>query len=226
MKTEYASERSIILYHTDPPNRKTSAELSYLRTSLKRALGSALVDQIQSYQSLLVIFDPLQTNHQTVTDKLTQLIDSMPEATARTDGELVRLPVYYHEEVGPDLERIAKAHTLSIKEVIQRHCADIYRVYAIGFAPGFAYLGEVDDSIAMARLASPRAKVAKGSVGIADRQTAIYPAASPAGWNIIGRCPCELFDPEAKTTMPFKVGDSVQFLPINREEFLYLGGEL
>jgi len=101
-----------------------------------------------------------------------------------------------------------------------------YRVYAIGFAPGFAYLGEVDARIAAPRLATPRKKVPKGAVAIADRQTAVYPAVSPGGWNLIGLCPVDMFNPNAKPTMPVQVGDKVQFKSIEREEFLSLGGQL
>jgi KipI family sensor histidine kinase inhibitor len=99
-------------------------------------------------------------------------------------------------------------------------------VYAIGFAPGFAYLGEVDKRIAAARLATPRQKVPRGAVGIADRQTAVYPAVSPGGWNLIGLCPQRMFDPVARPTMPVAVGDRVKFDAISRDEFLALGGEL
>jgi KipI family sensor histidine kinase inhibitor len=112
------------------------------------------------------------------------------------------------------------------EQVITAHCQQIYDVYAIGFAPGFAYLGEVEKQIAMPRLATPRAKTPAGSVAIADRQTAIYPFETPGGWNIIGRCPSVLFDPTATPSMPYQVGDQVQFMPVNRQEFEDLGGVL
>jgi KipI family sensor histidine kinase inhibitor len=99
-------------------------------------------------------------------------------------------------------------------------------VYAIGFAPGFAYLGQVDERIAAPRLATPRQKVPRGAVGIADRQTAIYPAASPGGWNLIGLCPQSMFDPNADPSMPVQVGDRVRFKGIDRQSFLELGGML
>ncbi|MDX1733979.1 MAG: carboxyltransferase domain-containing protein, partial [Halioglobus sp.] len=101
-----------------------------------------------------------------------------------------------------------------------------YRVYAIGFAPGFAYMGEVDERIARPRLATPRSAVPAGAVAIADRQTAVYPAVSPGGWNLIGLCPTPMFDPAAEPPMPVAVGDSVRFRPIDRQEYLSLGGAL
>jgi KipI family sensor histidine kinase inhibitor len=121
---------------------------------------------------------------------------------------------------------IAKRASLSIEEVIEIHQAQAYRVYAIGFAPGFAYLGEVDPRIAAPRLSTPRLKVPKGAVAIADRQTAVYPNVSPGGWNIIGLCPVDMFNPDAEPIMPVKVGDKVRFKPIAKETFLAMGGEI
>ncbi|TXR51422.1 5-oxoprolinase subunit PxpB [Reinekea thalattae] len=226
MKTELASERSVIVYHDEPIGAQTTAQLQYLGKQIKSALGEQLLDLVQSYQSLLVIFNPRLSSHPSVIKIIEQCIENLPTGSMATHQQLVRLPVYYHEEVGPDLERIASHHKLTIEQVIERHCSQAYQVYAIGFAPGFAYLGEVASDIAMPRLKSPRPKVAKGSVGIADQQTAIYPAASPGGWNLIGRCPIELFNPEQTPAMPFNVGDNVQFSAINKDEFINLGGIL
>jgi KipI family sensor histidine kinase inhibitor len=134
--------------------------------------------------------------------------------------------VYYAAEVGEDLEPLAARAGLSTDEVIALHCGTDYRVYAIGFAPGFAYLGQVDERIAAPRLATPRLKVPRGAVAIADRQTAVYPAVSPGGWNLIGRCPVRMFDPNAEPIMPVAVGDRVRFESVSRERFLALGGDL
>ena len=143
-----------------------------------------------------------------------------------TSGDLLTLPVYYDLESGPDLEIIAELGNISIDEVITIHQQQEYRVYAIGFAPGFAYLGEVDERIAAPRLATPRQKVPRGAVAIADRQTAVYPAVSPGGWNLIGLCPTRMFDPDKQPSMPVKVGDRIKFSAITRDEFLAQGGEL
>ncbi|MEZ5502882.1 MAG: 5-oxoprolinase subunit PxpB, partial [Halioglobus sp.] len=150
------------------------------------------------------------------------LLPAQPPSAART----VVLPVYYAAEVGADLEALARRAGLSTDQVIDLHAGTLYRVYAIGFAPGFADLGQVDERIAAPRLATPRASVPCGSVAIADRQTAVYPAQSPGGWNLIGRCPVSMFDPQSQPCMPVAVGDSVRFEAISRERFLALGGEL
>jgi KipI family sensor histidine kinase inhibitor len=128
------------------------------------------------------------------------------------------------------LDAVAERAVLTAEQVIELHQSGEYKVYAIGFAPGFAYLGELDQRLATPRLQSPRAKVPKGAVAIADRQTAVYPAVSPGGWNILGVCPTPLFTPEQAATagefMPFVVGDTVRFQSVSRAEFLALGGHL
>jgi KipI family sensor histidine kinase inhibitor len=146
--------------------------------------------------------------------------------TGASEGRTVVLPVYYHPEVGEDLLTLAERAGLSTDEVVALHSGGEYRVYAIGFAPGFAYLGQVDKRIAAPRLATPRQKVPRGAVAIADRQTAVYPAVSPGGWNLIGRCPVRMFDPQAEPIMPVQVGDIVRFEAIGRQEYLSMGGEL
>ena len=180
---------------------------------------------VPSYASLLVIYDMLATDHLEVRSIIRKVVDQLGEATSG-EGNLVTLPAYYGTDAGPDLEALAQRADLSVEEVIKLHSEMEYRVYAIGFAPGFAYLGELDERIAAPRLSTPRLKVPRGAIAIADRQTAVYPAVSPGGWNLIGLCPTRMFDPQAEPTMPVQVGDRIKFNPISREEFFALGGEL
>ena len=163
--------------------------------------------------------------HLQVKRRLTDLVSSEADAEV-SEGSLIRLPVWYASESGPDLDALAERANMSVSDVIDLHASTEYRVYAIGFAPGFAYLGQVDERIAAPRLSTPRQSVPRGSVAIADRQTAIYPAASPGGWNLIGRCPTRMFNPDADPCMPVQVGDRVSFEPIDKERYLELGGEL
>lgn len=225
MKVQVAGENALIIYFGQQASPGISAQVQQAAARLTRLLADDLIDLIPSYASLLVIFDPDSTDHfrvrRVIQAALNELDAALPEA-----GRLVELPVYYHSEVGPDLDSLANDAGLSTNEVIERHQAQEYRVYAIGFAPGFAYLGEVDQSIARPRLSTPRLKVPRGSVAIADRQTAVYPATSPGGWNLIGRCPTPMFDPQADPIMPVSVGDRVRFQAITRERFLELGGVL
>ena len=220
-----AGESAIIVY-LKQTNTDTPSYLSHLTTLIQQHQQQWHVRRVlPSYHSLLIEFNLFNTDHAQLTSQVVELLNSTLQQPV-IEGELIELPVYYGAEVAPDLARIADHAQLSVADVISKHQAQQYHVYAIGFAPGFAYLGYVDPCIAMPRLSTPRASVAKGSVGIADRQTAVYPMDSPGGWNIIGRCPTPLFQPEQQPTMPFKVGSKVVFYSIDKAEFLRLGGEL
>ena len=221
-----AGENALILYLGDATNAEVSARVQAAATVVESALGAELVDLIPSYASLLIIYDVMLTDHFHVRKKVQKALAAMQAEESDTEGNSVVLPVYYAPESGEDLEALAAGASLSVDEVIQIHSQMEYRVYAIGFAPGFAYLGEVDQRIAAPRLTTPRTKVPRGAVAIADRQTAVYPAVSPGGWNLIGRCPTRMFNPLSNPTMPVSVGDRVRFEPIDRQHFFDLGGEL
>jgi len=221
-----AGENALILYLGDAASAEVSARVQGAAAAIECVMGAELVDLIPSYASLLIIYDVLLTDHLQVREKVQKAVADLETGDGDTQGSTVVLPVYYAPESGEDLEALAQCAMLSIDDVIQIHSQMEYRVYAIGFAPGFAYLGEVDPRIAAPRLATPRTKVPRGAVAIADRQTAVYPALSPGGWNLIGRCPMRMFNPQSNPTMPVSVGDRVRFDPIDRQRFLDLGGEL
>ena len=220
-----AGENALMLYFDQRIAPGISALVQQACTLIRAELADDLIDVLPSYASVLVIFNPLSTDHFRVQAQLHLCLANLHTGDSHS-GKVVELPVYYSEESGPDLALIAKTKKISIDEVIQRHQAISYRVYAIGFAPGFAYLGEVDPLLQMPRLATPRAKVPRGAVAIADRQTAVYPAQSPGGWNLIGLCPTRMFNPLQTPAMPVSVGDEVRFIAIDKAEFLRLGGEL
>lgn len=222
-----AGENSLIVYFGDKPSPQLAGQIARTAEWLRQTMGDRLIDLVPSYGSLLVIYQPLLTDHFQVRSLIRQALQQLGTDKQQSQtGALVSLPVYYSPESGPDLQSLADRAELSIEDVIAIHQQTEYRVYAIGFAPGFAYLGEVDQRIAAPRLATPRQKVPRGAVAIADRQTAVYPAQSPGGWNLIGLCPQLMFDPSAEPSMPVQVGDRVTFRAIDREEFIALGGEL
>ena len=225
MKIHSAGENALIVYLGEDTSPQVSARVQAAAVAAEQALGTDLVDLVPSYASLLVIYDPLSTDHLDVSHRLRTAFAALDDAAA-SEGEEIVLPVYYAPESGEDLEALAERAGLTVDEVISLHSEAEYRVYAIGFAPGFAYLGQVDERIAAPRLSTPRQKVPRGAVAIADRQTAVYPAVSPGGWNLIGRCPQRMFNPDANPTMPVRVGDRVRFEPIDRAHYLSLGGEL
>lgn len=221
-----AGENSLIIYFGEAPSAAVASEVAATAAQLRATLGALLIDLVPSYASLLVIYDPYKTDHHALRVAIRRALANPIGTDNSQSGALVTLPVYYSIESGPDLQALADNAGLSIEEVITIHQQSEYRVYAIGFAPGFAYLGELDRRIAAPRLATPRQKVPRGAVAIADRQTAVYPAESPGGWNLIGLCPKLMFDPSVEPSMPVQVGDRVRFKAIDRETYLDMGGLL
>ncbi|NVK36608.1 MAG: 5-oxoprolinase subunit PxpB [Gammaproteobacteria bacterium] len=226
MRIHVAGENSLIVYFGENVSNDVSLAIQHTSEYLSQFVGETLVDLVPSYASLLVIFDALRTDHLHVRGLIRQAQNQAQQGSDAQDNAVVRLPVFYGEQTSPDLAAICEKSGLTREQAIEIHQQTLYRVYAIGFAPGFAYLGETDERIAMPRLATPRKKVPKGAVAIADRQTAVYPAVSPGGWNLIGCCPTPMFDPKGNPTMPVKAGDAVQFYAIDEAEFIALGGDL
>lgn len=220
-----AGENALMLYLGKETCPRVASRVQAATAAVEQALGDDLVDLVPSYASLLILYNPMTTDHLAVAHRVRECLAGLADGDS-AEGKLVELPVYYHPEVGEDLEGLAERAGMTVDEAIALHAGTEYRVYAIGFAPGFAYLGQVDERIAAPRLATPRQRVPRGAVAIADRQTAVYPAVSPGGWNLIGRCPVRMFDPQANPTMPVDVGDRVCFTPVSRARFLELGGEL
>ena len=174
-----------------------------------------------SYTTVLVKYGIDRTYEDALESIKSMLVKDVQEEICFS--EPVIIPVFYDESVGYDLKRVAEYHKISIKEVIKRHSSKIYDVYAIGFLPGFAYMGIVN--IPTPRI-PPRGEVAKGSIGIAGEQTGIYPMKSPGGWNIIARTYKEMFSEKIEGFSLLKVGDRVKFEPVSRAEFINRGGEI
>ncbi len=225
MRVEIAGQNALIAYFGEQTSEIVSNTLTAVANQLSAQSPDWLIDLIPSYASLLVIFDLDLIRHKEVESYLREL-NQRSTSTVSVVGKTVTLPVYYSEESGPDLNRVAEQSGLPVDEVIERHQSIVYRVYAIGFAPGFAYLGEIDERLSTPRLETPRLSVPRGSVAIADRQTAVYPAVSPGGWNLIGLCPTRMFNPDHHPPMPVSSGDQVRFEAISRDDYLALGGSL
>jgi KipI family sensor histidine kinase inhibitor len=191
--------------------------------AIRERLGDVLTDLVPSYASIVVYYEPSSSDFRRIVDRLRSIAGQLPEPDHRLAGREIELPVWYHPSVGPDLERLARDCEMTVDEVIEKHTATTYQVYALGFSPGFGFMGQVDPAIARPRLDRPRGKVPGGSVGIANRQTAVYPASSPGGWQLIGRCPTQLFSEENLALL--SVGDRVRFRAVDQDTFRSLGGE-
>lgn len=224
MRVEVAGENSLIVYFESDDRRLNNKMVMLLAGSLTDFAPDWLIDITPAYHSLLVTFDPYVTDFLSVKSFLRTC--DLTAVRTSPDKQHIHIPVFYGHPKLNDLPRIAKARGITTDEVIKLHSAKVYRVFAVGFAPGFAFLGDVDERISMPRLSTPRKRVPKGAVGIADQQTAVYPNASPGGWNIIGLSPFRFFDPDAAQPLALKVGDDVSFEAISEKEFVQLGGEL
>ncbi len=192
--------------------------------SLDEAALPGVLEVVPTYRSLTVYFDPLRTDATTLTRQiratLTNRIDAPPHAATTH-----LIPVWYGGAAGPDLTEVARQAALTPEEASRLHASVTYRVYMLGFSPGFPYLGTVPERIATPRLPTPRRHVAAGSVGIAGTQTGIYPQTSPGGWRIIGRTPIRLFSLTRPKPFLLDPGDMVRFVPIDEDEFGRLSEE-
>ncbi|MET1079245.1 MAG: 5-oxoprolinase subunit PxpB [Pseudomonas sp.] len=222
IRIEAAGAEALLLVLAEQPDALLPLRIASLAQRIRQQLGPRLVDLVPGWTSLLLHYDLSRSDPVQLAAELGPLLQAWQQARqAVSVPTLHALPIWY---AGEDLQAVAQACDLGVAQVIELHSAREYRVGAIGFAPGFAYLGELDARLVLPRRASPRTRVPAGSLAIAEGQTAIYPQASPGGWHLLGRCPVRLFDPQGQPPCPLQVGDRVRFVPIDRAAFLEAGG--
>ncbi|HEX6334744.1 MAG TPA: 5-oxoprolinase subunit PxpB [Flavisolibacter sp.] len=182
----------------------------------------AVIDLVPAYASLGVFYDIslVRRSGQTAFEVIAEWIEQLPftEVPAQPTA-VTEIPVCYHPDFGIDIVSVAMANALSTDEIIERHTSRTYRIFMNGFQPGFPYMGLVDEVIAFPRRETPRKRVRAGSVGIAGKQTGIYPVDSPGGWQIIGRTPVRIFNPGSENPVLLAAGQFVRFYPITPDEF-------
>ncbi|MCY1488800.1 Kinase A inhibitor [compost metagenome] len=217
-----AGAEALLLVLAERPDPDLPTRIAALAEAMRQALGPLLIDLVPGWNSLLLHYDLLRTDHRQLGERLRPLLADWSRVTSPAEaGRRHEIPILYD---GEDLAAVAAACRLDVDAVIALHGGVEYRVGAIGFAPGFAYLGELDARLALPRRATPRTRVPAGSLAIAERQTAIYPQASPGGWHLLGRCPWRLFDPQATPPCPLAVGDRVRFVAIDVATYRAEGG--
>jgi KipI family sensor histidine kinase inhibitor len=209
-----ASDHSLLVSFGDEISLDVLERVRVVLLGMRRERG--IVNLHPGYASLLISFDPRLITHARV-EELAREAETI--ATPVPEPASVEIPVCYGGEFGPDLDDVASHCGLPAQRVIELHSSAEYIVHFLGFSPGFPYLGGMPEELATPRLASPRVRVAAGSVGIAGKQTGVYPLASPGGWRLIGRTPLSLFGAEADPPALLAMGDRVRFLPISRTEF-------
>jgi inhibitor of KinA len=175
-------------------------------------------DVVVGYRTVMVYVDPLAHGAEDAKSTLEAIAAAPPESSDAA-GALVDVPVCYEDPYGPDLADVAAFGGCSVDEVIACHLEREYRVFVVGFVPGFAYMANVDPRIAAPRRSSPRLSVPAGSVAVAAGQTGIYPAATPGGWNVIGRCPVRPYDADRPAPFLFHAGDRVRFHRISADDY-------
>jgi len=205
----------------------TNSKVLQLFHQLKNNLHPFITDLIPAYSSLTVGYDVCavyqkkeqdKTAFETMADLVETLCATEPPIAQQT--RLIEVPVCYAQQFASDIRYIAQQNNIAVEEIIHLHTAQTYKVFMIGFLPGFAYMGQVDERIAIPRKSQPT-PVLPGAVGIAGRQTGIYPLASPSGWQIVGRTPLKLFDKDKEQPVLFQPGDEIKFYSITEDEFAH-----
>jgi inhibitor of KinA len=235
VRFEVASDQALIVYF-DAPAQMSGAKAQPLQNQItiqglekvRRLLRLLELEPIAgvrnlhpAYCSLLIKFDPLKLRHSELEEILPGYIARMEKVELPVPRR-VEIPVCYGGEYGPDLKEVAKLHELTQDAAVELHSSTDYIVYFLGFAPGFAYLGELPKALVTPRLATPRRSVPAGSVGIAGSQTGVYPIATPGGWRLLGRTPLKMFQLDRAEMSLLSIGDRVRFVPISREQFAKL----
>ena len=218
MRIAAAGDAALIVELPRAIDPGTSARVIALGRAVRERCGSLILDVVVGYCSLTVYFDPLTLDPSWLEAEVRCTADDLPVAPG-VEGTCIDVPVCYGGTLGPDLADVAAAASCSESEVVALHSGRTYRVYLVGFVPGFPYMAEVDPKIALPRRASPRTKVPPGSVAIAAGQTGIYPIETPGGWHLIGRTHVKPYDPARESAFLFSPGDRVRFHPIERAEF-------
>jgi len=213
-----ASDQTLLVSFGDEISHEAHQQVRALAASLTGEPIAGTLNIHPAYCSLLIKFDLRRTTHQDVERELRErLLQS--DLVAAAPPRQVQIPVCYGGDFGPDLAQLAGQRGLSVEDFIRIHSQTSYTVYFLGFVPGFVYLSMVPDEIAAPRLAAPRQRVEPGSVGIAGRQTGIYPCAVPGGWQLIGRTPLSMFRTDRDPMALLACGDEVRFRPIGPDEY-------
>jgi KipI family sensor histidine kinase inhibitor len=217
LKFRIMGDRSLLVELGDEICPSVNQRVQELFTALDLRPVDGVKELVPSYRSLLVVYDPLSISPGDLKRAIANTYQNLDQSEL-PEPRTIDIPIVYGGEHGPDLQSVAQYHQITPEAVVDYHTRPTYRVYMIGFTPGYPYLGEVPDAIATPRRKTPRILVPRGSVGIAKQQTGIYSVDSPGGWQIIGWTPVNLFDPQAEPPSLLMMGDRVRFQAISLQE--------
>lgn len=215
-----AGEQGLVVEFGSTIAPEINSRVHALAGSLLAGRIAGIIEVVPTYRSLLVYFDPFVITREELQNRITGVLASgSARESAQAKSRVIKIPVCYGGEFGPDLGFVAAHNSLTEEEVIHIHTSKPYLVYMLGFTPGFPYLGGMSERIATPRLEKPRTAIPAGSVGIAGSQTGFYPIESPGGWQLIGRTPFKAFNPASSRPFVFAPGDYLQFKAISAEEY-------
>ena len=212
-----AGDRALIVEFGDRVDRALSEEVLRLNAIIASSTISGVVETVPTFRSLMVHYDPLVTTRANLEQEIRRLLDR--DCSPRIGAKLWRVPVCYEGEFAPDLAEVARLTGLTPNEVVALHSGTRFHVYMLGFLPGFPYMGDLPQALALPRRADPRLRVPAGSISIATSLTAIYPYESPGGWHLIGATPIRLFDADRPRPALFAPGDAIIFEVIDPVSF-------
>ena len=212
-----AGDLALVAELGDAISPEINRRVRSLTDALEQGSIPGVFDFLPTYRSVLVYYDPLLVTSDEVQEGIERLLEN---AVAADTGarHVVHIPTLYGGDMGPDIAFVAEHNAIDEQQVISMHSGTDYLVYMMGFSPGFAYLGGLDERLATPRLQSPRTEIPPGAVGIAETQTGVYPVASPGGWQLIGRTPVRLFDPARDRPVLLSAGDYVRFVPLDSQQ--------
>lgn len=214
-----AGDCSFVIEFGNEISPEVNKKIRKMMVDLKAENIDGLVEMVPTYCSMLINYNPCKISYKELESKVKKLYKNSSKSEEEDEVTLVEIPTLYNDECGPDLEYVANHNNLAKDEVIKIHTGTDYLVYMLGFMPGFTYLGGMSERIATPRLETPRLQIFPGSVGIAGKQTGMYPSLSPGGWRIIGRTPLKLYSPESETPVFISSGDYVRYISIDEDEY-------
>lgn len=218
MKIYPAGDMAVVVKTGSDISPGTNRKVRQLLFALQKQAIQGVTEIVPAYNELMIFYQPWVVAFETLLDRIDKAAVSLEEISL-PPARLVHIPVSYGEEFGPDLRHVADTKAISHQDVIDIHTGTSYLVYMLGFAPGFCYLGGLDGRLSTPRKENPRTRIPAGSVGIGGDQTGIYPLESPGGWQIIGRTPLKLFDPDSTEPFLLSPGDTIRFQQIDSQEY-------
>ncbi|MFA1821914.1 5-oxoprolinase subunit PxpB [Virgibacillus oceani] len=200
-------------------SKETNEKIRCFCLLLEKKKIRGVMEWIPTYTAVTLVYNPFIIFYEELEVQIEQSLSEM-EKMVLPAAKITEIPVFYGGENGPDLSLVAEENNLDEREVIDLHTSRDYLIYMMGFIPGFTYLGGMSEKIALERKSNPRAEISAGSVGIAGKQTGIYPVESPGGWQIIGKTPLKLYDERKASPILLEAGNYIRFMPIGEQEFI------